>query len=341
MADSFTQLDATTMTHGMAVNGASPYNGLTLKQLLGLEILLSFQRKQVVSNQVLIKNIKGGQMGQFPIMGRAQGQYHQTGQRVATTGIKYAERTITVNRPYIASTFCDNFEEAIAHFDSRAERADALAEQLAYVQELHTMMMLANASHATKVITDADQVNGSWLANDQFKVASGGAASVEAQAAALAEALYKANVLMDNAFVPRDGRKMVLRPDEYSVLAHAVQSSGFSVVNTLYGGKGSIAEGTCPRLDGTDLLSTPLVPKRVYTSAENDFTYYNGDYSKLIGLVFRREAVGKVQLWEASVESEYQIEYQGNLILAKQAYGLGVLRPECCVALELSTLSNS
>jgi len=339
----FPNYDATAMTRPAALNGASPYDALTLKKLLGLDILKAFARKIVVSDKIMSKEITQGKTGTFPIMGRASGSYHTAGARVTTKGIPYAEREISVVRPYIAATFCDNFEEAIASFESRGERADALAEDLAFTREVHTMIMLAKASHGVKVLTDGSETDGQWITNDKFKISgeSGASTSKAEQAAAIAEALYAANVLMDNKGIPRDGRFLTLRPDEVSNLVHAVQSNGFSLSSTqVNGAPGNIATGGLAPLDGTTILSTPHLPKANLASTEDRYTYYNGDFTKLVGTLFRREAVGLVKLFDTAVESDYDIEYQGNLILAKQCYGLGILRPECAVNLELSTLSN-
>ena len=44
-----------------------------------------------------------------------------------------------------------------------------------------------------------------------------------------------------------------------------------------------------------------------------------------------REAIGTVKLLDLATESEYQIERQGTLFVAKYAMGHGVLRSECAV----------
>ena len=44
-----------------------------------------------------------------------------------------------------------------------------------------------------------------------------------------------------------------------------------------------------------------------------------------------KEAIGTVKLLDLATESDYQIERQGSLFVAKYAMGHGVLRPECAV----------
>ena len=55
------------------------------------------------------------------------------------------------------------------------------------------------------------------------------------------------------------------------------------------------------------------------------------EYGMLCGT---KEAIGTVKLLDLATESEYQIERQGTLFVAKYAMGHGVLRPECAVAVK-------
>ena len=54
---------------------------------------------------------------------------------------------------------------------------------------------------------------------------------------------------------------------------------------------------------------------------------------RVIGLVMTMDAVATVKLMDLSVESEYQINRQGTLMVSKYAMGHNVLRPACAVAL--------
>jgi hypothetical protein len=55
--------------------------------------------------------------------------------------------------------------------------------------------------------------------------------------------------------------------------------------------------------------------------------------NRVIGLVMTTDAVATVKLMDLSVESEYQINRQGTLMVSKYAMGHNVLRPACAVAL--------
>tara|TARA_R100000808_G_scaffold10645_1_gene28094 strand:- start:427 stop:1677 length:1251 start_codon:yes stop_codon:yes gene_type:complete len=55
--------------------------------------------------------------------------------------------------------------------------------------------------------------------------------------------------------------------------------------------------------------------------------------NRVCGLVMTQDAVATAKLMDMSVESEYQINRQGTLMVAKYAMGHNVLRPACAVAL--------
>ena len=65
---------------------------------------------------------------------------------------------------------------------------------------------------------------------------------------------------------------------------------------------------------------------------------YDGDFRNTFGIVSHSAAVGTVKLLDLATESEYQIERQGTLFVAKYAMGHGVLRPECAIELASVTL---
>lgn len=342
MATNFPAFQNAEMTRPGAINNnaSAPYE-LTLTQFSG-EILASYDRALVLSKIVKHRTISGGKSMQFPLTGRAKAHYHTAGTHVNLDGIKSAQRIITVPGVITAATMIDDFEQAIMHFDTRQEFARQLGLALAYLKELHVGMVLAQTSHATKVIDDDDQVDGRYITNDKFKLASGtGSATKVELAAALCEAIYMANVAMDEANVEEDGRTCVLRSGEYYSLIEGINGVAGYAVNREYGGQGSFAEGTLPKIGGVQLLKSNCIPSKNYAQDSDNFKHYYGDFSKLIGMVFLPEAMGCVDLMDVVVKHDDKLEYLGELVLAKHSYGLGALRPECCVAFELDTLTNA
>lgn len=72
----------------------------------------------------------------------------------------------------------------------------------------------------------------------------------------------------------------------------------------------------------------------VSSSAVARKTAYISDVAMRVrALVMTKDAVATVKLMDLSVESEYQINRQGTLMVSKYAMGHNVLRPACAVAL--------
>ena len=58
---------------------------------------------------------------------------------------------------------------------------------------------------------------------------------------------------------------------------------------------------------------------------------YSGvNYTNTKAVVFQSEGIGTVKLMDLGVETDYSVERQGTVLVAKYAMGHGVLREECC-----------
>jgi hypothetical protein len=129
--------------------------------------------------------------------------------------------------------------------------------------------------------------------------------------------------------------------------ASGALSVSTSAANKDVGGSGSLASGTIPQIAGIDIYKSTNIPTTDLTSAtgtnsgdagaSNDVFAatdgYDGNFENTVGIVAHSSAVGTVKLLDLATESEYQIERQGTLFVAKYAMGHGILRGEC--ALEL------
>jgi len=60
---------------------------------------------------------------------------------------------------------------------------------------------------------------------------------------------------------------------------------------------------------------------------------YGTDMTNTVALCFQKEAVGTVKAMDISIESEYRMDLQAHLFVAKYAMGHNVLRPECAYEL--------
>jgi hypothetical protein len=327
------------------VNAAGDSNALFLKVFSG-EILTTFEEENVMKDLHMVRTIQSGKSAQFPATGIATAAYHTAGENIADAGngylsaIKHAERVISIDDVLISSTFIANIDELKNHYDVRSIYAKELGKALAKRFDLATMKTLAAAARDSATISGGQA--GSVLGSGSSLFAGANATAAE-----LIDALYGIAETLDGKDVTDDGRFALLSPADYYTLITADNSAISLAANRDAGGVGNIATGKIAQVAGINLvksnhLSTVAVDGSADTTGDGSSAVkndvfgangagYNGDLSATRILAGTREAIGTVKLLDLATESEYQIERQGTLFVAKYAMGHGVLRPECAV----------
>ena len=332
-------------------------NDLFLKVFSG-EILTTFEESTVMKELHTIRTISNGKSAQFPVTGTATAKYHTAGESIVDAGnsylssIKHNERIISIDDMLISSTFISNIDELKNHYDVRSIYAKELGKALAYRFDEATLKTLIAASYA-----DASYTGGP--AGQQGTQALVDANSA-LNAANIVKALFEAAEMLDGADVPSDGRFAVVTPAVYYTLLTADNTA----INkdTVNAGNADVATGVIMNVAGIKLVkSNRLAAITKLTTSQNagdvagggnadDAAGVNnnpwdvaaagdeGDgYNKTGGLTTKMvvghpSAIGTVKLLDLATESEYQIERQGTLFVAKYAMGHGILRPECSIA---------
>ena len=318
------------------------YDELFLKVFSG-EILTTFEETNVMKDLHMVRTIQNGKSAQFPVTGIANAKYHTAGQNLAdsTNGylseIKHAERVISIDDVLISSTFIANIDELKNHYDVRSIYAKELGKALAKRFDIATMKTLAAAARGT---SDIGGDNGTILG------ASTSLFSTTATAGELIDALYGVAESLDGKDVSDEGRFAILSPADYYTLITADNSAVSLASNRDAGGVGNIATGTISQVAGISLVKSNHLASISVAEASQDQdddnvnnapfgagngTGYNADLSAVKILAGTKEAIGTVKLLDLATESDYQIERQGTLFVAKYAMGHGVLRPECAV----------
>ena len=132
--------------------------------------------------------------------------------------------------------------------------------------------------------------------------------------------------------VPTDNLYGVFTPDDYFFIT---QSS--KAINTDFNGysapNGTIAQGETLRVAGIPVYMSNHVAQPNYTLQSGDKnTDYAQNLSKCKGLVFHRDAVGVATLLSPSLQMtgpEFRVQFQSDLLVARQAIGMNWLRSEC------------
>lgn len=335
----------TTATRLGQIDLAGDALAIFLKKFSG-EVLQTFEESNIMMPLHMVKTIQNGKSAQFPVTGVASANYHTPGENIADAGNSYlsqirnAEKIISIDPVLIASTFVANIDEIMNHWDARSVYASELGRTLAIRSDTAIIKTFIAAARSSANYTGGN-------VGDQIDVsaASTTADATETYTAAnLQDSLFLAAEKLDDNDIPNDGRRFaVLSPTDYYKLVNA--SIATSALNRDVGGLGSIASGTIPQVAGINIFKSTHIPTTDLSAvstgdgASNNDVFgasgvgYNGDFSDTVGIVAHPSAVGTVKLLDLATESEYKMELQGTLLLAKYAMGHGVLRPEAAFEL--------
>ena len=335
------------------INSAGSVDALFLKKFSG-EILQTFEESNVFKPLHTVRTIESGKSAQFPVTGVASASYHTPGENIADAGnsylsdIKKAEQVITIDKMLLASTFLSNIDDVKNHYDIRSVYANELGKALALRFDTAIAKVFIAAARSSAVITGGKTGGQLDVANNDFSAGDVVGTPAAVTGSELITALFTAAQKLDENDIPSDGRFAVLRPSEYYKLITG--GSGAVAINTSaankdVGGSGSLASGSIAQVAGisiyksTHIPSTDLSAVSTGDGASNNDVFggsgvgYNGDFRNSLGIVGHSAAVGTVKLLDLATESEYQIERQGTLFVAKYAMGHGILRPECAIEL--------
>lgn len=327
------------------VNASGDADALFLKVFSG-EILQVFEETNMMMPLTQQRTISSGKTAQFPVVGSAQAKYHTPGESVLTTDdgsgaakylsqVKHAERTISIDGVLLSTAFIADIDEAKNHYDVRSAYTTQIGRELAYSADRALIRAVIAGARAT-----TDRFGGSDAKFLGAAINTTGD-NTAYTATELIEGISEVAQKMDEASVPSEGRYMVLNPAHY----HLLIRSGSNAINSDFGGMGSIATGEVTQVSGIRLMKSNHIPSGNESSTQdsvlgdnlirNDLfganTGYSGaDFSTTVGVAFQSEAVGTVKLLDLAVESEYQMDRLGTLMLAKYAMGHGILREECC-----------
>jgi hypothetical protein len=340
------------------INSAGDVNALFLKKFAG-EILTTFEENNIFKSLHTVRTIENGKSAQFPVTGIASASYYTPGQNIADSGnsylsdIKKNEKVITIDDVLLASTFLSNIDDVKNHYDIRSVYASELGKALALRFDSALAKVFIAAARETTANVTGGKLGG--ILDVSANAMGTGADSADDSddtdptGAELVAALFTAAQKLDENDVPSDGRFAVLRPQEYYKLITGGSGSlviNTSAVNKDVGGLGSIASGSIPQVAGITIYKSNHLPSTdlsggagVDAGGSNDVfgaggVGYDGDFTNSLGIVAHPAAVGTVKLLDLATESEYQIERQGTLFVAKYAMGHGILRPECAIELQ-------
>ena len=315
----------TTVSLPGQANLAGADTALFLKMFSG-EVMATFDEKQVFQSLVRMKNVGAGRSHQFPAIGTADASYHARGENLLDPAngylsqIEHGERTIQVDKTLLSSTFVDEWDMKIAHYEYRGEYARQLGEALANKTDktIAQVIALAARSGATLSATQDPAKNGTVISK----------ADVRNTPSLMIDAMVEAATAFAQKNVPMEDVTFCVRPSMFFEL----QKQG-DLLNVDFGnsGNGSQAMGTIVKGYGFKIIWSNHIPSTTIAAQTGELNTYAGNFSDTQALAWHKDCVGSVMRQGVITESEKRIDYQGDLVVAKLMVGHGILRPECAV----------
>lgn len=357
---------------GQANAGGSATVNL-LKVFAG-EVIAAFKDSNVMQDIVTVRSIASGKTATFPNTGKAGAFYHAAGVNIIegtlTSTIATNERLINVDNRLISAVLLDNWDEAVAHWDFRSVYSTELGRALA---KRYDQLALNTAILAARAASNLTAGSGSAIASGgsvtDANLGTQGQNLINALFSA-AQILDQNDIPKDDRYcvvtpamfynIIRDPAVQVLymttatsvTMGNPAVLPQTVQTGTNPQFNASYPmiqqgladwGRGTIFGGM---VAGFIVLPSNHLPNGVNIASGDAFfgtgaasangNVYYGDFTNTRGVAFHKSAIGVVQLRGLTVEQEYKIEYQADLVVAKLMVGMGTLRPESAVELKIA-----
>ncbi|QOC57723.1 putative major capsid protein [Erwinia phage pEp_SNUABM_10] len=323
--------------------GQSASNALALfLKVFGGEVLTAFTRTSVTMNRHMIRSIASGKSAQFPVIGRTKAAYLQPGENLddKRKDIKHTEKTINIDGLLTADVLIYDIEDAMNHYDVRAEYTAQLGESLAMAADGAVLAELAGLVN----LPDASNENIAGLGKPQLITLEGDLASLQGSAVetgkALIAALTKARAGLTKNYVPASDRVFYTTPDNYSAILAALMPNAANYAALIDPERGSIRN-----VMGFEVVEVPHLtaggagddrPEEgsSATNQKHAFPASGGkvNLTNVAGLFQHRSAVGTVKLKDLALERARRANFQADQIIAKYAMGHGGLRPEAAGA---------
>lgn len=337
-----------TMTGGQKIGtnqgkGANGADALALfLKVFGGEVLTAFARTSVTTNRHMVRSISSGKSAQFPVIGRTQAAYLKAGENLddIRKDIKHTEKTITIDGLLTADVLIYDIEDAMNHYDVRAEYTAQLGESLAMAADGAVLAEIAGLCNIAAANNENIEGLGTASVIELSKKKAELTDQVEIGKEVIA-ALTKARAALTKNYVPASDRVFFCDPDTYSAILAALMPNAANYAALIDPERGSIRN-----VMGFEVVETPHLTiggasgKRDNTDAagqKHKFPETATDQAKVAkdtvcGVFMHRSAVGTVKLRDLALERARRANFQADQIIAKYAMGHGGLRPEAAGA---------
>lgn len=331
-------------------------SALFLKLFAG-EVLDAFDEYNVMAPLIGHRMVpRGGKSAQFLVTGRAVangllptaagGITNILQDSVYLNQIKSNEKEVFLDGPIISASMITEFDELRAQYDVRQGHAEELGKGIAEEYDVRALLMAINGARSASLITATgpDNDRGGIRAVD---------ADFNSNGASAVATLFALKRRFDAKFVPAIDRHVIITPECYSNLA---QQTDLLNRDWVPGKNGDFADGTVFKVAGFQLHVSARLKSAdgaglpdtsgAATNRLGALNLYQGNtapnatnggsaiaagkYDTTVAIAFHKSGVGSVDLLGMTLESDYKLEYQSTLMVAKKLCGLSWLRPEAC-----------
>ena len=337
-----------------------------LLKAFGQEVFTAFEETTEMEGLHTVKTSQKARSISFPVLGKATASYHEPGTEMFGQQTRQTERVITVDRLLVSAVEINDLDETFAHYETRAHYTRQLGRAIALEFDRHIAQvgMLA----ALDVSEDKDFANKNFdtgvADNDAPTFDEVNIDDQQAGGVATADEIFtwikQTSQRLDERFVPRDMRFMLLKPADFYTITFAFESNGGGFFLAPKGLDGKSA-AMAPRdfvLSGVTLRMSNVMDK-VTTAAHfanntetrkgkryaatgaaeatggltADDPYFNAEFLNVKALTFTPDAVGTLKFKDLAIETFRDVRRQQDFIVAKLAASHGVLNPDSAIVI--------
>lgn len=316
-------------------------------KVFGGEVLTAFERQAKSLSKVMVRTISSGKSAQFPVMGRTTARYLKQGQSLddGRKEIKHTEKVIAIDGLLSTDVLIYDIEDAMNHYDVRAEYSKQMGEALAMATDTANYAEMAKLINSRTPADKNENITGLG-ASPMVVVGNKDLTDAAKWGEYIIQALTMQRAEFTKRYVPTGDRTFFTSPDVYSAILSALMPNaanyaalidpetgnirnvmGFEVIETphMTAAKDAVDNPT-DAFDGTGRIF-PATGTDIGTWGTADGAVTMGA-DNVLGIVMHRSAVATLKLKDMALERARRPEYQADQIIAKYAMGHGGLRPE-------------
>lgn len=320
--------------------GAGSNDELRLTQYAG-EVLEAFDSKVIMNALIRNRSISGGRTAQFPAFFKAYADLMVPGTELVGKDVLKNEVEISADGLLIHDIYVDRIDEMLTHYDLRGPYAKAQGAGIARIYDVMAQMLVYKASQGAELFPgDGGGTTITETAAQDFMVSG----------LDLIDSLNRAKLELEQKDVDTDTLQAVFLPLQWSLIANSDKN-----INSLYGGQGSLASTVLQTVSGINVHKSNNFMFGRNVTAYNASTNatglvghatdvrrlpatlaakYQGDLTKIRGLVFTEDAAAMLHVLDLNTEATWDPRRRATLMVAEMCAGGDSLRNKCAVALK-------